>query len=80
MLRRGSADPLTQHRGTLRRQTRGTPAPESDFLAQLTLLQQARECHFDEEACLRLGILSGAAREICRSWQDLLRLTPREGA
>lgn len=79
MLRRGSADTLTQHRGTLRRQTRGNPAPESDFLAQLTLLQQARECHFDEEACLRLGILSGAAREICRSWQDLLRLTPREG-
>ncbi len=78
MLRRGAADTLTQHRGTLRRQGRGDPAPQSDFMAQLTLLQQARECHFDENACTRLGILSGAAREVCRTWQDLLKLTPRE--
>ncbi len=80
MLRRGTADTLTQRRSELRRQQRsqGDPAPQSDFMAQLTLLQQARECHFQEEACTRLGILSGAAREVCRTWQDLLRLAPKE--
>ncbi len=82
MLRQGAASTLTQQRNSLRRD-RGNrapgeqPPPESDFLAQLTLLRQAKECHFADDACSRLGVLSGAAREIYRSWQDLLRLTPK---
>ncbi len=80
MLRHGAADVLTQHRNALRRENRGAEVTESDFLGQLSLLRQAKERHFDTDACARLGILSGAARDITREWNDFLKMKPRDAA
>lgn len=80
MLRQGSAGTLTEHRNALRREKRCGQAPESDFLAQLALLREAKTQHFDTDRCSRLGILSGAARDITREWEDFKRMAPRNQA
>ena len=80
MLRHGAASTLTEHRNGLRREKRNAQAPESDFLAQLALIQEAKAFHFDTDRCTRLGILSGAARDISREWNDFLRMAPRDQA
>ncbi len=54
--------------------------PPSDFLAALELLQQARRAHFEPAACQRLGIHSGAARDICRAAEHYLAQLPRTAA
>ena len=70
---------LTEMRSTLRRtkgENSGQNAPESDFLGQLSLVQQAADAHFAPDLCERLGIQSGAARDIAREWANLRRSAP----
>ena len=65
---------LTELRGNLRRTKQdnsGQDMPESDFLAQLELVRQASAQHFSLDACERLGIQAGAARDIAREWASL---------
>lgn len=80
MLRHGSAGTLTEHRNTIRREKRNAQVPESDFIAQLALVQEAKAFHFDTDRCSRIGILSGAARDIAREWEDFMRMAPRNQA
>ena len=70
---------LTELRGSLRKTKQdnsGQNAPESDFLAQLSLVQQASAQHFSLDACERLGIQAGAARDIAREWASLRSSVP----
>ena len=67
---------LTDLRGNLRKTKHDNSeqnTPESDFLAQLSLVQQAIAQHFATDACERLGIQAGAARDIAREWADFRR-------
>ncbi|MBR6470940.1 MAG: hypothetical protein IKS83_04020, partial [Victivallales bacterium] len=67
---------LTELRGGLRRakqDSSGHSPPESDFLAQLALVEQAATQHFSQDACERLGIQATAARDIAREWADFRR-------
>ncbi|MBR4124651.1 MAG: DEAD/DEAH box helicase [Victivallales bacterium] len=67
---------LTDLRGSLRKTKQnnsGQNTPESDFLAQFSLVQQAIAQHFSLDACERLGIQAGAARDIAREWADFRR-------
>ena len=77
MQRHGASEALTRLRNSHRRESRAASAPESDFLAQLSLIRQARAAHFDADACNRLGVLSTAAREISGEWDAFLRMKPR---
>lgn len=77
MQRHGASEALTRLRNSHRRESRAASAPESDFLAQLSLIRQARAAHFDVDACNRLGVLSTAAREISGEWDAFLRMKPR---
>lgn len=58
----------------LRQETKRTEKhlPASDFLALLRLQQKAVQAHFDRQVCERLGINSGAAREVERSVQNIM--------
>ena len=70
---------LTELRGSLRKTKQdnsGQNAPESDFLAQLELVRQAATQHFSLDACERLGIQAGAARDIAREWTDFRSAKP----
>ncbi len=80
MMRHGAAGILTQQRNAIRRENRNSNAPQSDFTAQLSLLKEAQKLHFDTDACARLGIQSGPARDITREWNDFLRMQPRDAA
>lgn len=77
MQRHGASEALTRLRNSHRRESRAASAPESDFLAQLSLIRQARAAHFDADACNRLGVLSTAAREISGEWDAFLHMKPR---
>ena len=70
---------LTELRGNLRKtkhDNSGQNPPESDFLAQLALVEQAAAQHFSVEACERLGIQATAARDIAREWTDFRHAVP----
>ncbi len=74
---------LTELRGALRKNKphdSDTPPPESDFLAQLNLVQQAAMHHFSLDVCEKLGIQTAAARDINREWTDFRRMRPRTTA
>ena len=71
LLTRTSADKaqLTQLRQDAKHADRQLPT--SDFLALGRLLEQARQRHFAPEACERLGLHPGAARDVDRAAQYL---------
>ena len=75
-----SREAATELRGQVRRSARELAAPESDIIAQLQLVRQAAAAHFAPEACERLGVNVGAARDIDRDCANFLRLRPRDAA
>lgn len=66
----------TEQRGTNRRQSQQSGGVESDIIAQLQLLEAAREAHFEPGRCEMLGVNAAAAREMERNREYYLRLRP----
>ncbi len=54
--------------------------PPSDFLVALDLLQQAQQANFAASVCHSLGILPGAARDICRAAENYLSHLPHSAS
>lgn len=77
----GHAAQLTERRASARRNSRGAGnAPASDFVLQLELVRLAAEEHFQPQLCERLGVHSGAARDIHRNRAYYLNLRPGNAA
>ncbi len=76
----GNAGSLTEHRGAQRRKQRSGGAPQSDFVIQLALVQEAASNHFQTDFCQRLGIHAGAARDIHRDTKYFQSLRPKSAA
>ena len=67
-----SSDRATSRKQRQERKGEGNDLPQSDFLACLDLLAEARKSGFSQEACQALGIHAGAARDISRAANDYL--------
>ena len=50
----------------------------TDFQAEWRAVQAAGQLHYDPAACNKLGIMARAAREITKSFRQILRNTPGE--
>lgn len=50
----------------------------TDFQAEWRAVQTAEQLHYDPAACNKLGIMARAAREISKSFRQMLRSTPGE--
>lgn len=50
----------------------------TDFQAEWRAVQAAEQLHYDPAACNKLGIMARAAREITKSFRQILRNTPGE--
>ena len=50
----------------------------TDFQAEWRAVQAAGQLHYDPAACNKLGIMARAAREISKSFRQILRNTPGE--
>ena len=72
----GNRAQFTEYRGGQRRNSKREGIPESDFLAQIQLLHEAAQRHFDVDFCNRAGIQAAAARDICRAVKDFEQAAP----
>lgn len=68
-----------QRRQDARQQKRHEDVPQSDFLVQISLLELAKEYHFEVGRCQELGVHGGVARDAWRAYEDFVRNGRRMG-